>query len=95
MLSSNGWKLYKYGVDRIATAIAQHQGAWVPNVMIGGQSQGGGQFSAVESLIDLALVNQAKQLGLDLTPKMASPAPAQSTTVPTSGNEAGPPLSRR
>jgi hypothetical protein len=69
---------YKYGVDRIATAIAQHQGAWVPNVMIGGQGggQGAGQFSAVQGLIDLALVNQAKQLGLDLTPRAVSPAPA-------------------
>jgi hypothetical protein len=57
---------YKYGVDRMATAIEKHQGAWVPSVMVGGGPNSGGSFSSVQGLIDLALVNQAKQMGLDL-----------------------------
>ncbi|HEX5107329.1 MAG TPA: hypothetical protein VFV95_02735 [Vicinamibacterales bacterium] len=86
---------YKYGVDRMATAIAQHQGAWVPNVMIGGQGANA-QFSAVQGLIDLALVNQAKQLGLDLTPRVTATAPqAQPVTTTTADAVAAPPVSAR
>lgn len=71
---------YKYGVDRISSAIAQHPGPWVPNVTIGGNGSTG-SFNAVQGLIDMALVNQAKQLGLDLTPsritQQSSVAPAK------------------
>ena len=74
---------------------AQHQGAWVPNVMIGGQGANA-QFSAVQGLIDLALVNQAKQLGLDLTPRVTATAPqAQPVTTTTADAVAAPPVSAR
>ncbi len=68
---------YKYGVDRISTAIAQYQGQWTPSVMIGGGTGSGGSFNAVQNLIDLALVNQAKQLGLDLAPSRSTVSQVQ------------------
>jgi hypothetical protein len=86
---------YKYGVDRIATAIAQHQGAWVPSVMVGGQSGSGGQFSAVQSLIDMALVNQARQLGLELTPGAGTSRQTQPASLPASGAEPAKAVTRR
>jgi hypothetical protein len=60
--------------------------------MIGGQAAAGNQFSAVQSLIDLALVNQARQLGLDLAPR-ASAAPAPAT--PAAAAERPAAVSRR
>lgn len=77
---------YKYGVDKISSAIAQHQGSWVPSVVIGQQGgANGGQFNAVQSLIDIALVNQAKALGLDLGLTRTGPSVNQ-----TSSRGAGP-----
>jgi len=62
--------------------------------MIGGQG-GGSQFSAVQSLIDLALVNQAKQLGLDLVPRAASGPQAQPVAAPRPGGRGAPAIAER
>ena len=71
---------YKYGVSAIADAIKNHNGSWVPNVMIsGGDKQGNQQFSALQSLIDIALVNQAKALDLQLVRPTAQYTPAPVT----------------
>jgi hypothetical protein len=69
---------YKYGVEKIAGAIASYQGQWTPSVMIGGAAGTGGSFNAVQGLLDMALVNQAKQLGLDLgIPRQSSALPRE------------------
>ena len=60
---------YKYGVDRLATAIEKHNGSWVPNVVVGGGSGAQNGASNVQALMDLLLVNQAKALGLSLMSK--------------------------
>ncbi len=57
---------YKFGVSELSKAFATHR--LVPDVMIGGGS-GAGQQSTLEQVMQLILVNQAKQLGLDLSTK--------------------------
>lgn len=84
---------YKYGVDKIANAIATHQGSWVPNVMIGSSANGG--LSTVQSLLDMALVNQARQLGLDLTPSGRNTSVPLTPTSSRSGSTPASQLAKR
>jgi regulator of protease activity HflC (stomatin/prohibitin superfamily) len=56
-----------------ADAIARHQGAWVPSVVMGGNNgQAGG--GAVD-LISLLTAKAARDLSLDMTPKGTGPQP--------------------
>lgn len=50
---------------RYATALAAHR--LVPDIMIGGSE--GEQVNGAQSLIDMLMINQAKQLGLDMSMK--------------------------
>lgn len=72
---------YKYAVDRMASAIQNHNGPWVPNVVIGG-GQGAQQMNAVDMLMNMAVIGQAKQLGLDLSPRVSSAPGTQPAVVP-------------
>lgn len=46
------------------TAIASYEGAWVPSVVMGGNSQGG---NGANELVQLLTAKTAKELGVDLT----------------------------
>jgi regulator of protease activity HflC (stomatin/prohibitin superfamily) len=50
-----------------AEAIAKHEGAWVPSVVMGGTTQASG--SGATDLINLLSIKAAKDLSLDMNPK--------------------------
>jgi len=72
---------YKYAVDRMASAIQNHDGPWVPSVVIG-NGQGTQQMNAVDMLMNMAVIGQARQLGLDLSPGVAAVPRQQPVAVP-------------
>ncbi|MCK9557584.1 MAG: SPFH domain-containing protein [Candidatus Cloacimonetes bacterium] len=60
-----------------ADAIAKHEGAWVPSIIMGGSTQASG--SGATDLINLLTIKAAKDLSLDMNPKMkvkGQPTPA-------------------
>jgi len=84
---------YKYAVDRMASAIQNHDGPWVPSVVIG-NGQGTQQMNAVDMLMNMAVIGQARQLGLDLTPRVSA-APRQQPAAVPGAPAAAPPQNAR
>jgi hypothetical protein len=84
---------YKYAVDRMASAIQNHQGQWVPSVVIGG-GQGAQQMNAVDMLMNMAVIGQARQLGLDLTPRVTGATNTDTTVTPAGRGASSAPLTR-
>jgi regulator of protease activity HflC (stomatin/prohibitin superfamily) len=61
-----------------ADAIAKHEGAWVPSIIMGGNAQQASGSGATD-LISLLTIKAAKDLSLDMNPKMkikGQPTPA-------------------
>jgi len=53
-----------------AQAIGQHQGSWVPQVVMSAPQGGAAQGNGAQALIDLFTAKTAKDLSLDLTSKV-------------------------
>ncbi len=59
---------YKYAVDKFTAAIAAYQGAWVPQIVTGGQAggQANGQGNAAMTMMEFLSIKAAKDLALDM-----------------------------
>ncbi len=58
---------YKYAVDRYASAIQNYSGNWVPQIVTGGA---GANSNAALNMIELLSIKAAKDLSLELAPKV-------------------------